>query len=84
MEGGDDRFQPTLTPGTEAYFDGVPSPIPEQEQELPSDKLLKMKLSQEELRNLCSKETLNTAIKMNTHGDIFIVKDSFTNLENQV
>ena len=88
MEVGADRLQPglevggeSLTPRTEAYFDGVLSPIPEQEQELPTDKLLKMKLSQEELRNLCSKETLNTALKMNNHGDLFIVEDSYLQKE---
>ena len=81
MEGGEDRLQPSLTPGTEAYFDVALSQIPEQEQELPTDKLLKMKLSQEELRNLCSKETLNTAFKMNTHGGLFIVEDSFDQKE---
>ena len=32
-----------LTPGAEAYFDGVLSPIPEQEKELPTDRLLKIK-----------------------------------------
>ena len=81
LEVGDYWLQPSLTPGTEAYFDGVVSPIPEQEQELPTDKLLKMKLSQEELRNLCSKETLNTALKMNNHGDLFIVEDSYLQKE---
>ena len=82
MEVGADRLQPglevgpeILTPGTEAYFDGVVSQIPEPE--LPSDKLLKMKLTQEDLRNNCSKENLNTALNMNTHGDLFIVEESF-------
>ena len=49
MEVGADRLQPglevgteSLTPGAEAYFDSVLSLIPEQENELPTDKLLKI------------------------------------------
>ena len=75
LEGGTDR----LTPGTDAYFDGVLSPM--SEPELPTDKLLKMKVSQEDLRKHCSKETLNTALNMSAHGDIFFVEDSFVKKE---
>ena len=34
-----------------------------------------MILSQEELRNLCSKETLNTTLKMNNHYCSFLQKE---------
>ena len=72
-----------LTPGTEAYFAAdSPNPFPEQDKEQNSDKILKMKVTQEELRKNCSKETLNVALDMNARGDIFIVEDSFVQKEN--
>ena len=66
-----------MTPRTEAYFTNNVSPVPEPQPELASDKLLRMKVSQTELRNFCSRESLNIALSMNSHGDLFMVEDSF-------
>ena len=66
-----------MTPRTEAYFTNNVSPVPEPQPELASDKLLRMKISQTELRNLCSRDSLNIALSMNSHGELFMVEDSF-------
>ena len=63
----------------EAYFANNLSPVPEPQPELASNKLLRMKVSQQELRNLCSQESLNVALGMNSHGNLFMVEDSFVN-----
>ena len=77
LEAGLKDSRDILTPGTEAYFANNLSPVPEPQPELASNKLFRMKVSQQELRNLCSQESLNVTLGMNSHGNLFMVEDSF-------